>query len=94
MYYRSAGETDFKFIMLDGFTINNQFVKTIHYGFIPRDLVLQNSIYEIYFEAINLVGLKTEIKNDGNNFFVSTEFNADFAKENVLSYTLPAGQPF
>ncbi len=94
MYYRSASETDFKFITLDGFTINNQFVKTIHYGFIPRDLVLQNSVYEIYFEAINLVGLKSEIKNNGNNFFVPTEFNADFAKENVLPYTLPTGSLF
>lgn len=94
MYYRTAGETDFKFITLDGFTINNQFVKTIHYGFIPRDLVLQNSVYEIYFVAINLVGLKSEIKNNGNNFFVPTEFNADFAKEIVLPYTLPAGSLF
>ena len=62
MYYRIFGESQFNFVTLDGFTINNQFVKSLHYGFIPKDLVTQNTLYEIYFEAENLVGLKNSSK--------------------------------
>jgi hypothetical protein len=70
MYYRKFGELDFNFVTLDGFTTNNQFVKYLHYGFIPKQLVEQNSAYEIYFEAENLVGLKTVVKNNGQNFLL------------------------
>jgi hypothetical protein len=94
MYYRIFGETEFNFITLDGFTINNQFVKSLHYGFIPKDLVTQNTLYEIYFEAENLVGLKTQIKNDGNNFIVPTTFNADISSEYRMPFSLPAGSIF
>ncbi len=59
MYYKRLSEIDYNFITLDGFTINNQFVKYLHYGFIPKQLVEQNAAYEVYFEAENLVGLKT-----------------------------------
>ena len=41
---------------------NNQFVKQLHYGFIPKDLVLPKRFYEIYFEAENLSGLKTNCR--------------------------------
>jgi hypothetical protein len=94
MFYRVFGESQFNFISLDGFTINNQFVKSLHYGFIPKDLVTQNTLYEIYFEAENLVGLKTQVKNDGNNFIVPTTFNADISTEYKMPYTLPAGSIF
>ena len=59
MYYRKLGEANFNFISLDGFNTNNQFVKQFHYGFIPKDLVLPSTDYEVYFEAENLAGLKT-----------------------------------
>ncbi len=92
MYYKKNGESNFNFITLDGFTINNKFVKQLHYGFIPKQLVEQNSQYEIYFEVENLVGLKTVIKNNGQNFIVRTDYNAELASEEILPYTLPAGE--
>ncbi|MBV6421769.1 MAG: hypothetical protein DAHOPDDO_03050 [Ignavibacteriaceae bacterium] len=94
MYFRKAGEVDFNFITLDGFNTNNQFVKQLHYGFIPKQLVEQNSAYEIYFEAENLVGLKTVIKDNGQNFLFSTKFDADYSAEIPLPFSLPAGTIF
>jgi subtilisin family serine protease len=91
MYYRKFGETEFNFVTLDGFTTNNQFVKYLHYGFIPKQLVEQNSAYEIYFEAENLVGLKTIIKDNGQNFLFTTNYEAEYAAETLLPYSLPAG---
>jgi hypothetical protein len=94
MYYRLYGETEFNFITLDGFTINNQFVKSLHYGFIPKDLVTQNSLYEVYFEVENLVGLQTIIKNNSDNFIVSTSFEVELSTDYKLPYTLPPGSLF
>ncbi len=94
MYYRRIGESQFNFISLDGFTINNQFVKYLHYGFIPKQLVQQNSAYEVYFEAENLVGLKTIVKNNGENFLFTTNFDAEYAAESILPYSLPPGSLF
>ena len=91
MYYRKFGETEFNFVTLDGFTTNNQFVKYLHYGFIPKQLVQQNSAYEIYFEAENLVGLKTIVKNNGQNFLFTTNYEAEYAAEILLPFSLPAG---
>jgi hypothetical protein len=91
MYYRRFGDTDFNFITLDGFTTNNQFVKYLHYGFIPKQLVEQNSAYEIYFEAENLVGLKTVIKDNGENFLFTTNYEADYAAEILLPFSMPPG---
>lgn len=91
MYYRKTGEIDFNFITLDGFTTNNQFVKYLHYGFIPKQLVEQNSAYEVYFEAENLVGLKTIIKDNGQNFLFSTKYDAEYSAEIQLPFSLPAG---
>ena len=91
MFYRKLGDTEFNFVTLDGFTINNQFVKYLHYGFIPKQLVEQNSAYEVYFEAENLVGLKTTIKNNGQNYLFTTNYDAEYAAEIPLSYSLPPG---
>jgi subtilisin family serine protease len=91
MYYRKYGELDFNFITLDGFTTNNQFVKYLHYGFIPKQLVEQNSAYEIYFEAENLVGLKTVVKNNGQNFLFTTNYEAEYAAEILLPFSMPSG---
>jgi hypothetical protein len=91
MYYRKLGESNFNYLTLDGFSTNNQFVKQLHYGFIPRDLAIQNTEYEIYFEAENLVGLKTEIKNQGGYFLVSTQVQADFSTEIIQPFSLPSG---
>ena len=94
MYYRRLGETDFNFVTLDGFTINNQFVKYLHYGFIPKQLVEQNSAYEVYFEAENLVGLKTIENNNGQNYIFVTNYDAEYAAETKLPFSLPAGSLF
>jgi hypothetical protein len=47
MFYKRITDAEFNFITLDGFTTNNQFVKELHYGFIPRQLVEQNSAYSL-----------------------------------------------
>ena len=91
MYYRKNGESEFNFITLDGFTTNNQFIKKLHYGFIPTQLVQQNSTYEVYFEAENLTGLKTVFKNSSSNFIFSTNYNAEYSSENEMPFSLPPG---
>ncbi|MCZ6703597.1 MAG: S8 family serine peptidase, partial [Ignavibacteria bacterium] len=94
MFYRKATDAEFNFITLDGFTTNNQFVKELHYGFIPRQLVVQNSAYEIYFEAENLVGLTTIVNDNGSNFLFSTRYEAEYSGETELPYSLPSGSIF
>ncbi len=91
MFYQKLGDIEFNFITLDGFTINNQFVKYLHYGFIPKQLVEQNVAYEVYFEAENLVGLKTIVNNNGQNFLFSINYNAEYAAETILPFSLPSG---
>ena len=93
MYYRKIGDVQFNFITLDGFTTNNQFVKYLHYGFIPKHLVEQNSVYEVYFEAENLVGLSDTVKfNDGTIIDTAyTIFDAEYSAETLLPFSLPPG---
>ncbi len=94
MYYKRPSEIDYNFVTLDGFTINNQFVKYLHYGFIPKQLVEQNAVYEVYFEAENLVGLTTVIKNNGSDFIFITNYDAEIAGETEMPFSLPAGDIF
>jgi Subtilase family/FG-GAP-like repeat len=96
LYYRIQGSgTNFNFVTLDGFTVNNEFVGYLHYGFVPKELIQQNTNYEVYIEAENLVGLTTTVKdNNGSNFVFNTLYNAQYASKNVLPYTLPSGQLF
>src|SRR5690606_14196764 len=95
MYYRQKGSAEFNFISLDGFTTNNQFVKQLHWGIIPKQLAQPNTVYEIYFEAENLVGLKSILKDDNGSYF---EFKTaplnDQAAANELPFTLPKGSLF
>ncbi len=94
MFYRKAGDLNFDFITLDGFSINNKFVGNLHYGFIPKQLVEQNMNYEVFFEAENLVGLRDTLK-DGNNFFVfNTAFIFTPAAEYEQPFSLPPGNLF
>lgn len=95
MYFRKLGETNFNFVTLDGFASNNQFVKKLHYGFIPKHLVEQNVTYQIYFQLENLVGLKkTLIRNNDSLFTVTTEFAALISSEIELDYSLNKGTIF
>lgn len=92
MYYRKQGEPNFNFVTLDGFTANNQFVKRLHYGFIPKHLIDLNSTYSVYFQAENLVGLKsTIIRANDSIFTVTTEFNAVLSAENEMPFRLNKG---
>jgi subtilisin family serine protease len=91
MYYRKIGEPDFNFVTLDGFTTNNQFIKYLHYGFLPKQIVQQNSLYDVFFEAENLVGLTTIVKNNEAYFRFSTNFEAEYSGETELEYNLPPG---
>ena len=92
LYYRRIGEQNFNFITLDGFASNNQFFKRLHYGFIPKHLVQQNTVYQVYITLENLVGLKSTVKfNNDSIFNVTTEFNAAFSSETELPYSLRRG---
>jgi subtilisin family serine protease len=93
MYYRKAGSTDFNFVTLDGFTINNQFVKNLHYGFIPKQLVDDNTEYELYFEAENMEGVKTVLK-DSLNYFVVKTGQFGLVQANEMPFSLPKGTIF
>ncbi len=92
LYFRKIGDTNFNFITLDGFATNIQTVKQLHYGFIPKDLIEQNTDYEVYLEATNLAGLKTIIKNNGNYFNLKTDEPINISYESEEQYTLPAGE--
>lgn len=95
MFYRQLGSAgNFDFVTLDGFNTNNQFVKNVHYGFIPKQLVEQNSVYEVYMQAENLVGKKTTVLDPNGQdsiFTIPVEYNADMAAEYVQPFSLPKG---
>ena len=95
MFYRKYGSTgNFDFVTLDGFNTNNQFVKNVHYGFIPKQLVEQNSVYEVYMQAENLVGKRTTVLDPTGQdsiFVIPVEYNADMAAEYVQPFSLPKG---
>jgi len=92
MYYRKTGTTNFNFITLDGFATNIQSVKNIHYGFIPTNLIENNSSYDVYFEADNIAGLKSIVKNNNSYFSLNTDFSFNPAFESKQSFSLPAGE--
>ncbi len=91
MFYRKVGDIPFRFITLDGFNTNNQFIKTFSYGFIPKELIDQYSNYEVYFEAENLVGKTTVIKDKNNFYTFNTSSNINPVAITELPYSLPAG---
>lgn len=92
MYYKISGETEFNFITLDGFNTNNQFVKQLHYGFLPKQIVQPNTLYEIYFEAENLAGLKTVFKDqefNNRNFLIRTDKLPEPIESSSMPFSLP-----
>ena len=97
MFYRVYGSDNFNFISLDGFNTNNQFVKQFHYGFIPKDLVLPSTLYEIYFEAENLAGFKTVIvdsANSNNYFIIRTDDIPGLTSYEEMQFSMPLGNLF
>jgi subtilisin family serine protease len=94
MFYRKQGTSEFRFITLDGFAVNNQFVKNLHFGFLPVSIVEPNTFYEIYFEIENLAGLKTILK-DGQNYFLVKTYPFDIPWTNYeMPFSLPKGTIF
>jgi subtilisin family serine protease len=97
LYYRRFGDAKFNFITLDGFNTNNQFVKQFHYGFIPKELVSPSTLYEVYFEAENLAGLKTRVLDTLNNlnyFLFETDNLPEITDYNIMPFSLPNGVLF
>lgn len=92
MYYRQLGTSVFSSIPLDGFSNSTETVSNFHFGFIPANQVQQNSQYEVYYEAVNLAGLKTDIMNQNNYFIYSTSNTVSMVNATKLSYSLPAGE--
>ena len=92
MYYRLKGSENFSSVTLDDFDTNIGNVTQTHYGYIPLDLVQDNGQYEVYFEAENLAGLKTILKNGSNYFNFFAESNFNLVSFDKLQYTLPEGR--
>ncbi|MCO6473238.1 MAG: S8 family serine peptidase [Melioribacteraceae bacterium] len=89
LYYTSSSSSGY--VTLDGFNINNHFVKNYHYGFIPKEIVDQNSEYSLSIEAENLAGMRTRKNID---FIIGTNYeesNLPFAKK---EFSLPRGNLF
>ena len=92
LYYREKGTTEFNFVSLDGFAVNNFYVKKAHFGFIPLSLAKASTEYELYFELENLQGLKTiVIDSTGKYFSVTTDGYISQKKYTVMDYSLDAG---
>ena len=92
MYYRENSTLPFRFIALDGFAVNNQFVRQLHYGFLPQDIVDPDKSYQIYFEVENLVGLKTTLLDENDQYFViSSPKPFQLRATTKLQASLPAG---
>ena len=94
MYYRKTGKSNFNFVTLDGFNTNNQFVKTEHYGFIPKEIVEPGATYSIYFEAENLAGLKTRVVDTvGRNiyFVIHVDNLPEQIQNNLMPFSLLNG---
>lgn len=94
LFYRKKGDIQFRFISLDGFNTNNQFFKQLSYGIMPKNLVEPNTVYEVFFEAENLAGLKDTALDNGKYFEVQTDSYIEPLSYSVMSYTLPRGELF
>lgn len=91
LFFRTKGQKDFQAVSLDGFTTNNRFVKQLHWGFITPELLSAGSSVEYYFEAGNLAGLKTVIKNGERNFETATDPLLAPSSALQMPYRLPPG---
>jgi subtilisin family serine protease len=92
LFYRKKGDSQFRFISLDGFNTNNQFFKQLSYGIMPKNLVEPNTVYELFFEAENLAGVKDTALEDGKYFDVQTDSYIEPLSFSVMNYTLPQGE--
>lgn len=89
LYYTSSSSSGY--VTMDGFNINNHFVKNYHYGFIPKEIVEQNSEYSIIIEAENSVGMKSSAEID---FLISTNNEKSYLSFTRKEFALPRGNLF
>ncbi len=94
MFYRKVGDQKFNYVTLDGFSTNNEFVKQLHYGFIPKQLIEPNTTYDIYFEAENLAGITTDLKDGKSYFQFKTDDVPSIIPYKELPYSLQKGTIF
>ncbi len=89
LYYTSSSSSGY--VTMDGFNINNHFVKNYHYGFVPKEIVEQNSDYSIIIEAENLVGMKSSVEID---FLINTNNEKSYPSFTNKEFYLPRGNLF
>jgi len=94
MFYRLYGANNFNSLFLDGFSSNTISITNSHFGFIPINIVRQNSKYEVYYEAENLAGLKSDLLDNNSYFVYNTNVPMDLESKHELQYSLPAGDIF
>lgn len=95
MYYRKANSNDsYRFVSLDGFATNNLFVKQLHYGFIPKEIVEPKTEYQIYFELENQLGNAVKLMDNGNPFVIKSNDYFHIQGFEERSFSLPAGSLF
>ncbi|MHB1687531.1 MAG: S8 family serine peptidase [Ignavibacteriaceae bacterium] len=94
MFYRQVGSSNFNVVSLDGFSSNTESVSDYHYGFIPLNSIQQNSEYEVYFEAENLAGLKSDLMNNNFYFVFNTNITENLGQQFKQQFSLPAGEIF
>ncbi len=92
MFYKKAGDSNYNFVTLDGFSTNTEMVNNLHYGFIPKNLAGQNITYNVYFEADNMVGLDTIVNDNGKDFQFNTNFPLNPSYTTKEPFALPAGE--
>ncbi len=95
LYYREKGTIPFQFVSLDGFAVNNYYVKQSHFGFVPLSMIKASTEYELYFELENLQGVKTIVKDTlGRYFDMTTDGYFTQKSYTEMSYSLPSGSLF
>jgi hypothetical protein len=92
LFYRKKGDSQFRFISLDGFNTNNQFFKQLSYGIMPKNFVEPNTVYEVFFEAENLAGVKDTAMDNGKYYEVLTDSYIEPLSYSVMNYSLPQGE--
>lgn len=95
VFYRVKGSgNDWSWISAEGTSENNLFINDVHTTFLGEKQLFPGQTYEMYFSAINEVGLEKTFRNQGVNFELEvgqpiSEFG--FRKK---GYALPNGRLF
>ncbi len=91
MFFRRTGETEFRNTSMDGFSPNSNFLKTMHFGFIPESEISEDSEYEVFFEVTNLGGMTTILNNENRFYKLKTDSKSKLENFVDNEYSLPSG---